>query len=152
MRNQGWSSTDHSTQRSLITSPRVTHDRGRDEMPSPGRLNGEKERRAQVRMPADRQVGCRVPASPVEAALSDLSAEGCRIRMATPEFVQPGSTIVVHLGEGNEVACRVIWLDGNDIGLRFYEPLEAKGIARALGQPEPGEPLNAEKPGKRPLI
>lgn len=64
----------------------------------PGRQNGEDERRAQVRMAVDRQVGCRVPASPVDAVLSDLSPEGCRIRMLMPEFVQPDSTFVVHLG------------------------------------------------------
>lgn len=112
----------------------------------------DEERRAQVRMTADRQVGCRVPASPIDAVLSDLSPEGCRIRMPALEFVQPRSTIVVHLGDGDQVACRVIWIDGNDIGLRFYEPLDAGGLARATGQPKPHRPLYGDNLGKRRLI
>ena len=53
--------------------------------------------------------------------------------------VQPGSTIVVQLADDEEVACQVVWLDANDIGLRFYEPLDAKVLARALGEREPEE-------------
>lgn len=65
--------------------------------------------------------------------------------MPAPSFVQRGSTIVVQLGDDEEVACRVIWLQGNDIGLSFYEPIDARAIARALGLPEPEAP--APDPG-----
>jgi hypothetical protein len=117
-----------------------------------GRQSREKERRTQVRISADRKVGCRVPASPVDAVLSDLSPEGCRIWMQTHQSVQPGSTIVVHLGDEKDVACRVVWIEGDNISLRFYEPLNIRAIARAPSKPEPDEPLKADSHAKRRLI
>jgi hypothetical protein len=101
------------------------------------RQDTDRERRAQMRVPADLQVGCRVPASPVSAMLSDLSSLGCRIRMQARVLVQPGSTIVVHLGDDDSAACQVVWIRRDEIGLRFYEVLSDGTIARALGRGEP---------------
>ena len=110
------------------------------------------DRRCRARVPTARQVGCRLPASPIDGMLFDLSADGCRIRMQAPGFIQPGSTIVVQLADEDEIAGQVVWLEAGDVGLRFYEPLDALLLARALGEREPEEPIRFDAAANVRLI
>jgi len=99
------------------------------------------ERRFSDRVPTEVGVSCRVPASPEQARLVDLSRSGCRL-----EFVRrrigPGATVNLDFRAGNPVAGEVVWTDGDHAGVRFHSTLP-KPIAVEFGL-EPPEALACE--------
>ncbi|MBR0552884.1 PilZ domain-containing protein [Stakelama marina] len=66
---------------------------------------------------------------PIEAALHDLSAYGCRI--ACSEEPDAGDRIWLRFQGGMPIAATVIWSNQGFAGCRFDEPIE-RSLVRAL--------------------
>lgn len=66
---------------------------------------------------------------PVQAMLRDLSVYGCRLACSVAHA--EGDRIWLRLGEGDPIAARVMWNDGQNIGCRFDTPIE-RSLMRSL--------------------
>lgn len=95
------------------------------------------ERRSQKRLEIYATTVCRVPASPCQALIVDISQGGCRLRILNQSF-KPGTT--VHLGAdgGHPFTGEIVWVGDSVAGVRFHTPLTAEA-ARALGLHRTGE-------------
>lgn len=106
------------------------------------------ERRKQDRMETNAHLTCRVPARPCRVVMHDLSHEGCRIELHEM-IADLGGTALLELPGAERFPGRVIWVRGNQAGLRFERRL-GKPAAVALGlelpDPEPEEPEVVEEP------
>jgi hypothetical protein len=65
-------------------------------------------------------VSCRVPAAPNSATILDISAEGCRIKIANGVLVT-GSTILLELMQGFHAIGTVVWKKIDEAGIKFDE-------------------------------
>ncbi|RYD54122.1 MAG: hypothetical protein EOP60_08515 [Sphingomonadales bacterium] len=63
-------------------------------------------------------------ATPVEAALHDVSIYGCRLACSVPH--REGARIWLRIADDLPVAATVAWNDGAHIGCRFDAPLDRK--------------------------
>lgn len=70
----------------------------------------------------------RVPATPVEIKLVNLSLAGCMVESRSP--VPPGTTILIELAPGEEVAGEVVWGKGTRHGVKFHTALASDALAR----------------------
>lgn len=87
------------------------------------------ERRQTPRSQVDITAACRVPATPLETIISDISAAGGAATMETSSFVKRGSTILLQLGQEHSVTGQIIWKSGNRFGVKFHEPLDDATLA-----------------------
>lgn len=71
---------------------------------------------------------CRVPVERVQVILCDISETGCRIELFDGH-VSKGSTIFFEIDARNELAGQVVWVRGNEAGVRFMHKLS--GVVRA---------------------
>lgn len=76
------------------------------------------ERRSKFRSLTNVVVRCRVPASPDQANIQDISIGGCKI--ATENFIlELGATILLDLTETCQAVGRVVWTNGGTAGIKF---------------------------------
>ncbi len=76
------------------------------------------ERRAKFRSLTNVVVRCRVPASPDQANIQDISIGGCRI--ATENFtLERGATILLELTGTFQAVGRIVWTKGATAGIKF---------------------------------
>ena len=76
---------------------------------------------------ADRQgsnivLNCRMPRERSQAILCDVSPTGCRIELFDG-YANKGSTIFFELDAKNELAGQIVWVRGNQAGVRFMHNL-----------------------------
>jgi hypothetical protein len=97
------------------------------------------ERRNSVRVGTDVGVECRMPATPQEAILRNLSLDGCRIEIGRSS-AREGTTVVLDLNRWTSVSGTIVWSNGNLAGIRFDEPLDLAryGIVDWIESTEPG--------------
>jgi len=110
------------------------------------------ERRYEERTETNVQLTCRVPARPCRAIMHDLSHTGCRIEVAGAN-IELGGTALIDIPGGRQLAGRVVWVRGNEAGVRFERPLHgpaavALGLAEAEPEPAP-EPVERIAGGRR---
>ncbi|MBA4764527.1 MAG: PilZ domain-containing protein [Erythrobacter sp.] len=74
------------------------------------------------RQGSDIVLDCRVPIQRARAILCDISLTGCRIELFDG-FVNKGSTIFFELDDRNELAGQIVWVKGNEAGVRFMHKL-----------------------------
>ena len=67
-------------------------------------------------------LGCRTPVARAQALLCDISETGCRIELFDGH-VQRGSTIIFEIDARNELAGQIVWVQGNEAGVRFSHKL-----------------------------
>lgn len=67
-------------------------------------------------------LNCRVPVEPAQAILCDVSETGCRIELFEGH-VNKGSTVFFEVDEKNEFAGQIVWVRGNEAGVRFMHTL-----------------------------
>jgi hypothetical protein len=89
------------------------------------------ERRYTDRVPTEVGVSCRVPASPEQAMLIDLSQSGCRLEFAR-RGVDQGATVNLDFQVGKPIGGQVVWTDGAYAGVRFHTALP-KPVAVEFG-------------------
>lgn len=65
------------------------------------------------------------------AILCDVSKSGCRIELFDGVLPQRGSTIIFEIREPLYFAGEVVWVRGNEAGVRFTKPLSAE-VSAAL--------------------
>lgn len=53
----------------------------------------------------------------VQVVLKELSSDGARVQANL--FVQPGTDVLLILGDGNSIAANVCWRNAGEIGLKF---------------------------------
>ena len=112
------------------------------------------ERRVKDRTETSVQLTCRAPARPCRAIMHDVSHTGCRLEV--PEGnLELGGTALIDLPGAVQVTGRVMWVRGNQAGIRFDRPLRGPA-AMALGLPETetvaAEPLGREGTRRRGLV
>lgn len=76
------------------------------------------EVRSLERLEANRVVSCRVPAAPNSATILDITAEGCRIKIANGVLVA-GGTILLELMQGFHAIGTVVWKKNDEAGVKF---------------------------------
>ena len=96
------------------------------------------ERRATRRSEINVTLSCRAPARPCRAVLNDVSHVGCCLRIFG-SHVELGATALIDLPSASQWAGRVVWADGDTVGIRFDWPLRTT-TATALGLDEPVSP------------
>lgn len=69
-------------------------------------------------------LNCRAPVARAQAILCDISETGCRIELFEG-FVNKGSTIFFEIDQRNELAGQIVWVRGNEAGVRFMHRLSA---------------------------
>ena len=84
--------------------------------------------RTNNRRDTDIVLNCRVPVRPAQALLCDVSDTGCRIEIFEG-IIRKGSTIFFEVDAANDIAGQVVWVEGNEAGVRFTHKLNP--IARA---------------------
>ena len=84
--------------------------------------------RTNNRQGSDIVLNCRAPVQRAQAILCDISETGCRIELFEG-FVNKGSTIFFEIDERNELAGQIVWVRGNEAGVRFMHRLS--GVVRA---------------------
>ena len=84
--------------------------------------------RTNNRQGTDIVLNCRVPVRPAQAMLCDISDTGCRIEIFDG-VVRKGATIFFEIDARNDIAGQVVWVEGNEAGVRFSHKLNA--LARA---------------------
>ena len=67
-------------------------------------------------------LNCRTPVEGAQALLCDISETGCRIELFDGH-VQRGTTIFFEIDARNELAGQIIWVRGNEAGVRFSHKL-----------------------------
>ena len=67
-------------------------------------------------------LNCRVPVQRAQALLCDISLTGCRIELFD-SHVNKGSTVFFEIDEKNEFAGQIVWVRGNEAGVRFMHRL-----------------------------
>lgn len=87
--------------------------------------------RANHRFASSTEAVCRVPATPLIAAIIDVSSEGCRGR-ANSYLVQRGATILVSFASGVELGGQVVWVDGAEFGVRVHVTIPGETVAQLL--------------------
>lgn len=83
------------------------------------------ERRSKSRAPTEVAIRCRVPASPVQVTVKDITAEGCRIALGRWR-IQSGTTVVLEVNAEVNVIGRVIWTKLDTAGIKFESDLPAE--------------------------
>jgi hypothetical protein len=104
------------------------------------------ERRFSDRLPTEVGLACRVPASPEQATLVDLSRSGCRLQF-TRRNIDPGATVNLDFRIGKPIGGEVMWTDGAYAGVRFHSALP-KPVAVEFGL-EPCA-IDAREPDSEP--
>lgn len=74
------------------------------------------------RQDSDIVLNCRVPIERAQAILCDISQTGCRIELFEG-CVNKGSTIFFEIDEQNELAGQIVWVKGNEAGVRFMHKI-----------------------------
>jgi hypothetical protein len=82
------------------------------------------ERRSKFRSLTDFVVRCRVPASPEQATVQDLSRDGCKVVTQT-WILERGTTILLELGATRSTIGCVMWAKGNHAGIQFEKMVPA---------------------------
>ncbi|QZD90413.1 PilZ domain-containing protein [Qipengyuania aurantiaca] len=77
------------------------------------------------RQGSDIVLNCRAPVHPAQAILCDISETGCRIELFDG-YVNKGSTIFFEIDERNELAGQVVWVRGNEAGVKFMHKLSGR--------------------------
>ena len=77
------------------------------------------------RQGSDIVLNCRAPVHPARAILCDISETGCRIELFDG-YVNKGSTIFFEIDERNELAGQVVWVRGNEAGVKFMHKLSGR--------------------------
>lgn len=67
-------------------------------------------------------LNCRMPKDRVQAILCDVSETGCKIELFDGH-ASKGSTIFFELDSTNELAGQIVWVRGNEAGVRFMHNL-----------------------------
>ena len=78
--------------------------------------------RANNRQGTNIVLNCRVPVRRAQALLCDISHTGCRIEVFD-SVVNKGATIFFEIDEKNEFAGQVVWVRGNEAGIRYMHKL-----------------------------
>ena len=89
------------------------------------------ERRVDERTSTNVSLMCRVPAIPTRAIMHDLSLVGCRLEFPNAE-VELGGTTVLEVPGVTRIDGRVMWVRGNQAGIRFHRRL-TETAAEVLG-------------------
>ena len=77
------------------------------------------------RQGTDIVLNCRAPVQRVQAILCDVSETGCRVELFEGH-VHKGSTIFFEIDERNELAGQVVWVRGNEAGIKFMHRLSGR--------------------------
>ena len=86
------------------------------------------ERRSRDRIDTDLPATCRVPATPHSARVLDISRGGCRVNLKNA-YAEPGVSISLDLGQGVQARGTIVWVRGDEAGVRFNPGL---GMAAAV--------------------
>jgi hypothetical protein len=81
------------------------------------------ERRISVRVETAVGVACRMPATPRQAIMHDLSLDGCRIEI-DGRLSGVGSTVVLDLNQWISISGTIMWGEGRMAGVRFDKRLD----------------------------
>ncbi len=77
---------------------------------------------------------CRVPATPREATILDISVSGCLIQ--APGNLEVGATIIVSLPLRREVSGMIVWSRAGHAGVRFHSALSADLVDAVAALPD----------------
>mgnify|MGYP001549915491 CR=1 FL=1 len=94
------------------------------------------ERRSRSRVQSGVTIQCRVPASPVEATVQNVSADGCMIAFGD-RMLKRGTTVILELADGKHVVGLVVWTELKTAGVKFEAAVSAADLA-ALTSNNPG--------------
>ena len=97
------------------------------------------ERRTSTRVPTRLKRTCRVPATPQEILVLDISSTGCRAKLTNCAI--PGSTIHVDLAPGVRFSGEVVWSSGQLAGIRFDRRLTTRQAIELGVQLGPAAPV-----------
>jgi hypothetical protein len=86
-------------------------------------------RRGAPRVPIDAVIQARVPATPIDARLLDVSTTGCLIQTPHIDRVARGATILLSLSHSEHVSGQVVRISGSRFGVRFHHQLASQSIA-----------------------
>lgn len=75
----------------------------------------------------------RVPATPAEIRILDISRTGCKIATGNGH-VQVGATILVQLAGNDEAAGQIAWKDGEVSGVRFHRAISLDAVDRTVAE------------------
>ena len=89
------------------------------------------ERRGAHRFTANFRVAGRVPATPVEVTILNLSVRGCLLAHAQ-ESIRVGTTIVLDLSQLDAVTGQVVRQSGDQLAIEFHESLSPEALGRLL--------------------
>lgn len=76
------------------------------------------ERRSKYRALTNVVIRCRVPASPEQATIQNMTTDGCMISTLN-RSLQRGATILLHLTDSCHATGRVVWTDGKSTGIKL---------------------------------
>ena len=97
------------------------------------------ERRLDERTATFVHLMCRVPAMPTRAIMHDLSHLGCRLEFPDAN-IELGGTTVLDVPGVTQIPGRVMWVRGNQAGIRFHRRLtETAAVVLGLDEPAPIE-------------
>ena len=100
------------------------------------------ERRTSHRVELSRRAIGRVPATPIEVTVLNLSATGCLMQVHG-ERIAPGTTVLLNLTSELEVAGQVVRQAGDQVGLQFHHPLSAQLVMDLLGRDDPRRDIDS---------
>ena len=90
------------------------------------RLKGLKmQTRTIYRQDSNIVLNCRTPVERAQALMCDISETGCKIELFDG-YVQRGATIFFEIDDRNELAGQIVWVRGNEAGVRFSHKLSHK--------------------------
>lgn len=76
------------------------------------------ERRSKYRALTNVVIRCRVPATPEEATIQNMTTDGCMISTLN-KSLERGATVLLHLSDSCHATGRVVWADGKSAGIKF---------------------------------
>ena len=89
------------------------------------------DRRNSPRSPTNREIVARIPATPIQARILNLSTSGC-LAEAQSSLIQAGRTILLIFSAANEIAGTVVWQGDGQLGVKFTQELSGETVSRLV--------------------
>ncbi len=89
-------------------------------------------------MALEKEVVGRIPATPVNVTVLDLSTSGCLVE-ATAPLIKQGRTILLSLSDSVEIAGQVVWQDGSRFGVQFHREISTDELSSLMVRPDDRE-------------
>lgn len=95
------------------------------------------ERRDSYRMKTTRRISARVPATPIDVTVLDLSSTGCMIQIDHSAPIAARTTILLALAQHEDIAGEVVWRKRDRAGVQFHERIAVEQLLAMLKSDSP---------------